>query len=391
MIRVIATADNHLNRYYDRMPPQKLNQRRQYLRAGFRAAVEDAIAWPAHLFLIAGDLFDTSDPRNIDRTFLAGCLMQLRSAGVTVCAVSGNHDTPRQTTEQGGYAPLDIYRQLGALTYFGEFNRVEEIRLTVEGTTLAIGGLTPDPTWAAEFDPFTALAWHPKQTGAATAILLLHGQVAAYTLPDHEGAVFTKETLRAATDADLVIMGDIHRSRTLPLGGGRLLVIPGSTERVDFGDHADVPGFMRLEYNGVGWHAERVQLAGQPRQIITIRAADLPDHDIAAYLIDRVLAVANDQTLVKLTLEGIIPRAKYHALDLRTVLERLSGRVFHCTLDTNGLFLEDAGAGAVQRGVRLSQRDELTATANDLSAQTADPAERAIIQDALALVLGEGE
>jgi exonuclease SbcD len=390
MIRAIATADNHLNRYYDRMSPQKLSERRRYLRAGFRAAVDDAVAWPAHLFLIGGDLFDTSDPRNQDRSFVADCCARLRAAGVMICAVSGNHDTPRQSTEQGGYAPLDIYRHLGALAYFGEFNSVEEIRLTIDGTVVVVGGLTPDPNWAAEFDPFTALAWHPKQTGADTAILLLHGQVAGYTLPDHEGAVFTKETLRAATDADLIIMGDIHRAREIPLGGGRLLVIPGATERVDFGDAEDVPGYYRLEYAGADWHAERVPLAGQPRRVVTIRAADLPDCDTAPFLIDRVLAVADDQTLVKLTLEGIIPRAKYHTLDLRAVLERLSGRVFHCAIDTRGLYLEDAAAGAVQRGVRLSQRDELAEAARDELARTDDPDERAIIQDALALVLGEG-
>ena len=38
-----------------------------------------------------------------------------REAGGRVYAVSGNHDTPRQTTEQGGSAPQEIYAHLGAL------------------------------------------------------------------------------------------------------------------------------------------------------------------------------------------------------------------------------------------------------------------------------------
>ena len=70
-VRAVITADNHLNRYYDRMSPQRLQDRRRHLRQGFRAAVDYAIEHHADLFLQVGDLFDTPDPRNIDREFVA--------------------------------------------------------------------------------------------------------------------------------------------------------------------------------------------------------------------------------------------------------------------------------------------------------------------------------
>src|SRR4051794_22456100 len=100
MIRAVATADNHLGRFYDRMTPAKLERRRKYLRDGFKAAVAYALNWPAQLFFIAGDLFDIPDPRNVDRSFVAACLAQLRDAGIRVFAVGGNHDTPRHSAEQ---------------------------------------------------------------------------------------------------------------------------------------------------------------------------------------------------------------------------------------------------------------------------------------------------
>jgi exonuclease SbcD len=384
MIRAIATADNHLNRHYARLAPQKLSERRQYLRAGFRAAVNAALDWPAHLFLIGGDLFDTSDPRNQDRSFVAQCVAKLRAAGITICAVGGNHDIPRQSTEQGGYAPLDSYRQLGAITYFDQSHVIEAIRLTIEDIPIAIGGLTPDPNWPPGFDPLSKLTWKTHQDGVATSILLSHGQIEGHVVADAEGAIFTKATLRTATDADLIILGDIHHApKPIDLGDGRLVVIPGATERVDFGDDADVPGYMRLEYaTDAGWLAERIHIGSQPRQIVEIHATELPAQDAGQWLMDRVLAVADAHTLVKLVLTGLIPREAYQALRLRTVLDALNARVFQCTLDAHGLLLEDDTLPQVQRGVRLSQAEEIDRYANELLAAKDDPDQAAIIREA---------
>ena len=388
VIRVVATADNHLNRFYARLSPQKLSERRKYLRDGFRAVVDAALAWPAHLFLIGGDLFDTNDPRNLERSFVAQCLADLRTAGIVICAVGGNHDTPRQSTEQGGNTPLDVYRRLGAITYFDDSHAIESFTLTIDGIRLAIGGFTPDPNWEAGFDPLSVLQWHARQDGAETSILLSHGQIEGYTLPRHDGTVFTKDTLRTATDADVVVLGDIHHARTIAFAEGRMVVIPGATERMDFGDQADVPGYSRLEYTaGRGWQAERIALVGQPREVVSIRATELPESDITDYVIQRVLAVADAHTLVKLVLEGIMPRAQYQALNLRTVLDTLNSRIFQCVADTQQLFIEDAGMFTVQRGVRLSQPDEINAYAAELLAATSDATEAALIREALARLI----
>lgn len=399
VIRVVATADNHLSRYYDRLVPQKLALRRKYLRDGFRAAVEHAIAWQAQIFCICGDLFDSPDPRNTERAFVAHCLAQLHQHGIAVCAISGNHDTPRQSITQGGTAPLDVYRQLGALTLFGSVTTIESIMLTIDGQRVAIGGLAPDPAAPPGSDPLaigtgssssSGLTWRARDQGATTGILLLHGQVEGYTTPEEEGAIFTLASLRAQTDADLILMGDIHRPRTFPLGNGRLLVIPGATERMTFGEAEDVPGFMALEYTAAqGWRAERIAVSAQPRAEITIRTVELPADDVGDYLVARVRAVANDQTLVRLTLAGVISREAYHALDLRPTLERINQSVFQCQLDTGGLVLEDTQHQLAPRGLRLSQQDEIAAYTQELLATATDPAEQAIICEALGRLIGE--
>ena len=123
-VRAVVTADNHLNRYHAKMPASRLEERRRWLRRAFRKAVDKAIEIKAEFFLQCGDLFDTVDPRNAERSFVASCLADLRAAGVVALAVGGNHDSPRQSTEQGGYLAADLYARMGGLRLFAEPNEI---------------------------------------------------------------------------------------------------------------------------------------------------------------------------------------------------------------------------------------------------------------------------
>src|SRR5687768_11279294 len=106
------------------MPVARLDERRRWLRRAFRKAVDYAIEQRADFFLQCGDLFDSVDPRNSERLFVAECLSDLKSAGVLALAVGGNHDTPRQSTEHGGYLAADLYARLGGLRLFVESHEI---------------------------------------------------------------------------------------------------------------------------------------------------------------------------------------------------------------------------------------------------------------------------
>jgi DNA repair exonuclease SbcCD nuclease subunit len=385
-VRVVVTADNHLNRFYDRMSPQKLSQRRGYLRAGFKAAVDHALAWPAHLFLIAGDLFDQPDPRNTERVFVAHCLAQLRAAGVQVFAVSGNHDTPRQRTEQGGYAPQEIYRELGALTLFESSTEITTALVEVGGMLVALGGLGLDPAAVPGSDPLAGLTWADRPADADVGILLLHGLVEGYAPPDRQAPVFSLHTLAALAGADVIIAGDIHRPAVRQVGT-HTLIIPGATERMTFGEDPGVPGFVTLEIvaGGAVQHT-RMPLAGQPRADLLIRTADLPAERLTEYLIEQVVAVCTPETLVRLRLEGLLPRARYHQLDMRRLSEAILPLAFQFTLDDAGLLVEDEFHLATARGVRLSQPEEIRQLAEELLTG-ASSADAAVITEALQRLL----
>src|SRR5919202_997862 len=177
-VRAVITADNHLNRYHAKMPAARLEERRRALRRAFRRAVDHAIHIQADFFLQCGDLFDNVDPRNAERSFVAGCLADLRAAGIAALAVGGNHDSPRQSTEQGGFLAADLYARLGGLRLFGESDRVEFDVFERHGMAVAIGGLCWNAAVSFGEDPLEGIGFPNPEGGRPDwKLLLMHSNV----------------------------------------------------------------------------------------------------------------------------------------------------------------------------------------------------------------------
>src|SRR5881398_379933 len=96
VITIVLTDDNHLGYTASSQPPLKRELRKQQLRHAFQQATDFAIGQGVDLFVQAGDLFDTTNPDEQDRSFVAARLAQLRQAGIRAFAVGGVHDTPAQ-------------------------------------------------------------------------------------------------------------------------------------------------------------------------------------------------------------------------------------------------------------------------------------------------------
>src|SRR2546421_8710719 len=103
IITIVLTADNHLGSttFGQQLSPTlvtwKREERQQRLRHAFQQATDFAVGQGVDLFVQAGDLFDTTNPSERDRSFVAARLAQLRQAGIRTFAVGGIHDTPAQT------------------------------------------------------------------------------------------------------------------------------------------------------------------------------------------------------------------------------------------------------------------------------------------------------
>jgi DNA repair protein SbcD/Mre11 len=398
-----VTADNHLGRYYDRMLPNRLEERRAWLRRGFAAAVECALERRAHLFLQVGDLFDTAEPRNVERQFVAQQLARLKAASIPCLAIGGNHDTPRSrngrspATALGSYARLNGLRLLGDPTIDEDgpgipastprpADPVDTEVLEIDGARVAVGGITPDPSAPAGSDPLTGLEWHPE---ADVAVLMIHGSLEGHIYPGSFEPTVRRESVERLEGVDLLLAGHVHRYNAFRWGRCTV-VIPGATERMTFADDEARPGFAYAELEpGRVVRLEQVAVESQPRRSLSIPSSLLAEGDPAEQVMARLEPACDPGTMVRLSLEGPISRQRYHALRLRELAEFGAASCFFLELDTTDLYLEDGPAPESARGGRLSQREELVRYAAECRELADDDRERGLIDEALLEILEE--
>src|SRR3712207_2326254 len=112
------------------------------------------------------------------------------------------------------------------------------------------------------------------EVAADLRLLLLHHSVEGHIYPGANEPILRRETL-AAFPADAFLVGHVHRHAQLTLGE-RLVVVPGATERMTFGESSVTPGFVYLELapGGVERLEHRV-VPCQERREATVRVAEL--------------------------------------------------------------------------------------------------------------------
>lgn len=417
------TADNHLGRHYDRMFSQRLEERRTWLRRGFARAVEHALEQRVHLFLQVGDLFDSPEPRNVERQFVAEALARLRRANVRCLGIGGNHDTPRVRNGQAPATPQGTYSRLGGLRLLGEhpegpeglgvtpghagrqpgrpsvgangqspspldpppFSIDAEV-FEIEGVRVAVGGLAPDPTAPAGSDPLEAVAWRPESD---LALLLLHGSLEGHVYPGAPEPIVRRQTVERLEGVEYLLVGHVHRFAAFRWGT-KTVVVPGATERMTFAEAEVRPGFVYMEVEpGRLVGLQQVAVECQPRRQLIVPTSELGEGDPAEAIKARLEAVCEREAMVRLSLEGPLSRQRYHDLRLREVAEYGAARCFFLDLDTTGLYVEEEQPGAGARGGRLSQREELIRFARESWQAAENERERGLLEEAARAILDE--
>jgi DNA repair exonuclease SbcCD nuclease subunit len=397
-VRAVVTADNHLNRYHAKMPVGRLEERRRVLRRAFRRAVDAALELRADFFLQCGDLFDNVDPRNAERSFVADCLADLRGAGVVALAVGGNHDTPRQSTDHGGLLAADLYARLGGLRLFAASHEVEYEVFERGGLKVAIGGLCWDAQTSFGDDPLAGLEFpDPPEGRADWKLLMMHSSLEGHTFPGTFEPVVRRESI-ARVDADYLLVGHVHARTHFQVGGTHVLV-PGATERMYLEEFVHDPGFVVLELDAGGRSRfEWRTFPAQPRCRVKVTGHELtpqpfglrpPDVDPTTVILERLEALADPLCLATLDLEGVLTREVYGALDLGRVQEAGNAHFFFFEIDTSALELQDEFGETGERGVRLSQVEELQLTAGLLRDNAQSVGERRVLEAALQRILAE--
>ncbi|MHB8619157.1 MAG: metallophosphoesterase family protein [Chloroflexota bacterium] len=376
-IRAVITADNHLSRSSSKMTPQKLEKRRWWLRQGFRAAVDYAIESRADLFLQAGDLFDSPQPRNVDRAFVANQLRRLQAAGVAIFGIAGTHDSPKMATIEGGTTPQKIYEQFDAIHMFNAYSDPKPVLLDIEGTSVAVGGVSFNPLLTAGDDPLAGLAF-PRQ--ADVGIMLIHYSVEGAAYADGNEPAASRASIAALDGVDLLVAGHYHDFHQFGVGHVKVLV-PGATERMIYGAERDASfAYVELLPGRVD-RVQKVVVDGQAYQFVTVRTTELDEGEPFESACARLEPYLDPEGVLKVRLEGPLSREMYRALRLRDVLQFTANHCFHSELDSSGLALLDERLDSAGKGVRLSQKEEISLVAHQLMAQ--EPERKDLLDQAL--------
>jgi len=395
-VTLVVTADNHLNRYHAKMPVARLEERRRWLRRAFRRVVDAAIALKADFFLQCGDLFDSVDPRNAERSFVAACLADLREAGITALAIGGNHDSPRQSTDHGGFLAADLYTRLGGLRLFSAAEQIDYDVFERDGMRVAIGGLCWDPRSSFGEDPLAGKPFGDPPDGRADwKLLMAHASLEGHTFPGAFEPVISRQSI-AELDADVLLAGHVH-ARTYFEVGGTHVIVPGATERMYLDEFGHDPGFLVVELDRQRRMRHRWEtFRAQPRCRIAVTGHELtprpyglrpPEVDPTDVLVQRVEEQRDAECITTLALEGRLAREVYAQIDLARVQEAGAAASFFFEIDTTMLEPESELGQGSSRGLRLSQAEELQETAVQLRDGAVSEGERRLVELGLARVL----
>lgn len=389
MPTLVFASDSHLNKHYARMTPDQLAERRRRLRAGLEQTVDYALAERADVYIHGGDLFDGPNPRAVELMWTAGQLRRLADAGIRALLIGGNHDVPK--SREAGATPQRLYDVVRLAHVFTRDTAVDWWTADVGGMRLAVGGLPPDPRLPADADPLAALAEPLVPPEADARILVTH-----YAVEDRLHPLAEEPTIRRSSIADLagrvdcILVGHVHDAQDAEVAGVQV-VFPGPTERLSFGEIDVRCGFVRLDVargpEGTRVAARHVPIDPQPMRREVVRAGDLPAQEPTAWLIARIRAVSAPDQILQLRLEGPLSRAAYHALRVREAWEVGNDLNFYFDLDRRALTVEAEPGEAHGAGERVSPRAELAGVADRLRDAAEDPAERALLDEARALVL----
>lgn len=424
MITAIVTSDNHLGVYYARLRPERLEQRRKRLQQAFARVVDAAIERGVDLFLHAGDLFDRPDPRNADRVFVAQQVRRLQKAGIPICAIAGNHDSPRSLGYDGGILPQEEMDALGAIRLFRATDALDGETFTIRGQRVRVRGMSSDfnrPSGAcplqelqdgerqprkrtveehnAEGLPSPQMEAHDaaakEECCIDTDLVLLHYGVEGWAREDAQEPCLALSNLDSLR-ADAICVGHLHARNQKRLPGGALLLNPGATEHIHFGEEKLDCGFWMLHCQPGHVEADYVPAAPQPMQTIHIDvteamvAADETNEQntlevltpLMCLLVARMEAAARPDQLLRVRLAGRIPRARYQEIDLNLLQARGLAANFHCQLDTEPLIACDEFADlSFGYGVSFEVETELQNTVREMMTLYADDPRR---QDILA-------
>lgn len=323
MIRILHTADLHLGAPFPSLGEKGGERQGDFLKT-FERLITLAIKNEVHLFLVAGDLFDSPTPDAATVARVQAGVKRLVDRGIAPVFLPGTHDSTVMADS--------VWRKsvFSGAVILKEPKVEAPVAISVKGEKIFLYGFAYRAHASAD-----ALAGMVRREGEGIHIGLLHGS--RQGSPEWEyrkkDLPFTLPLLRG-WNLDYVALGHYHGFELLEEGGRLLACYPGSPEGKRFGENGPRHAALVTVENGKAG-VEKLQVNGRT---LEERTLDLSGCENAARAAEAVAALADSNFLLRLTLTGIVEAP----LDLSTLHARCRDGFFHLEfLDRTRLFDSD--------------------------------------------------
>lgn len=299
-MRIIHTSDLHLESSFVKLSAEQQRERKAELYSGFERMVDEAVRLGAALFIIAGDLFDTT--RISARAAERVSAVIERHPEIDFLYLRGNHE---------GTAFIDKLsaKPKNLLVFEDDWTYFEYGEIVIAGRNML------------SEDMFDTLTLDPLRRN----ILVLHGPVCDYSRA--QGGISLPDLAR--TDADYVALGHYHAYASYQLSDRAVAVFSGTPEGRGF-DEAGEHGFVVIETDTPNVTHRFIPSARRHVHIVSVDITGLTGRrEIEDAVADRIYSIPRTD-LVRVVLSG--KRAVEVSLDLYAISERWRDRFYYLEL-----------------------------------------------------------
>lgn len=227
-IRLLHTADIHLEARFSTLPATKRKQRRLGLRRVFCRLIDKALNSKVNALVISGDLFDNPYPTKDTVDFVIAEINRLTAKDLPLILIPGNHDF---------YSDGSIYgqKEFPPNVHIFKSNNWEPLELNDEITFLGIAC----HEFSSERNVLAEL--NSNLSGTGPVIAILHGSLDYGFYGSEQCYPFSAKDL-TTSKADYLALGHYHNSILNPDGNKALY--PGSPEGLKFTENGERHAFL---------------------------------------------------------------------------------------------------------------------------------------------------
>jgi DNA repair exonuclease SbcCD nuclease subunit len=313
-VRIAALGDAHLGRSsLSAVTADGVNQREHDFEQSFLASIDKCLDTNPDLIVWLGDVFDHPRPSYRSFRIAMRALATIRSAGVRLVAISGNHDTPRLPGTGNPYAVLD--------DAFPEFHFAYRMAYEAVDVGDAVLHCVPQTRTAEDAVAALQLASDARVTDKVN-VLITHPLVQSVErrYPDINEIEIDDAQLRS----DHVLLGHYHVfTKVRPS-----VFYAGSTDTFSFGDVADVPkGAVLLDTDTGSCTLQGLSGQRELHTLDMVYAFGLSAAEVEQQIVDRLTPVASG-SVVRMVLDGVAPEV-YRLIDHRLIADAGSHLLHH--------------------------------------------------------------